>query len=66
MENNLDFKLAEGSPDKSEGFSDKLIWLLKGFVYPLWNRPYYKEAASRCLIKYSGEVIFVISKIPVL
>lgn len=47
MENNLDFKLAEGSPDKSEGFSDKLIWLLKGFVYPLWNRPYYKEAASR-------------------
>jgi hypothetical protein len=47
MEDKMDFELSGGSPDKSEVFSDKLIWLLKGFVYPLWNRPYYKEAASR-------------------
>jgi hypothetical protein len=30
-------------------FVDKLIWLLKGFVYPIWNRPYYQEAAAKSM-----------------
>lgn len=38
------------NPEQPAGptpFLDKLIWLLKGFVYPIWSRPYYREAAKR-------------------
>lgn len=38
------------SPEESPGktsFPDKLLWLLKGFVYPIWSRPYYKESTSK-------------------
>jgi hypothetical protein len=47
MEKDLDFELAEGSPGEPESITDKLIQLLKGFIYPIWDRPYYKEAAER-------------------
>jgi hypothetical protein len=47
METNLDFGQAEQPEGGAERAVDKLIWLLKGFVYPLWNRPFYKEAAKR-------------------
>jgi hypothetical protein len=33
----------------SNTFLDKLLWLLKGFVYPIWSRPYYREAAHKPL-----------------
>jgi hypothetical protein len=23
------------------------VWLAKGFVYPIWSRPYYKEASHK-------------------
>ena len=38
------------SPQESTGtpsFGDKLLWLLKGFIYPIWSRPYYREAAIK-------------------
>ena len=28
-------------------FSEKLVWLFKGFLFPIWNRPYYREAADK-------------------
>lgn len=28
-------------------FLEKLLWLVKGFVYPIWSRPFYKKAASK-------------------
>lgn len=37
----------EGQGTRS--FAEQLTWLLKGFVYPIWSRPFYKEAASRSL-----------------
>jgi len=47
METHLDFGQADLPEEGKERAADKLIWLLKGFVYPLWNRPYYQEAAKR-------------------
>lgn len=47
MDNKLDFNLDEGDQNNREGFSEKLLWLLKGFIYPLWNRDYYKEGTRR-------------------
>lgn len=47
METNLDFGQADQPEGGKERSAEKLIWLLKGFIYPLWNRPYYKEAAKR-------------------
>ncbi len=47
MENKLEFEIAEEKLDKQDSLPEKLIWLLKGFVYPVWNRPYYREAANR-------------------
>jgi len=38
-------------------FLEHLIWLLKGFVYPLWSRPYYKEAASK---KMGAALVFLL------
>ena len=38
--------------DQSQGatnFLDKIIWLLKGFVFPIWSRPYYREAAGKSM-----------------
>lgn len=34
---------------EATGFLQHLIWLLKGFVYPLWSRPFYKQAASKTM-----------------
>ena len=31
------------------GFVDQLIWLLKGFVYPVWSRPFYRDAAKKSM-----------------
>lgn len=39
-------------PDHSQetpSFLDKLVWLLKGYVYPIWSRPYYRKAAGKSL-----------------
>ncbi|MEJ2411987.1 MAG: DUF1189 family protein [Anaerolineales bacterium] len=47
METHLDFGQADLPEEGKEGAADKLIWLLKGFVYPIWNRPYYLEAVMR-------------------
>jgi len=30
-------------------FIDQLIWLLKGFVYPIWSRPFYRDAAKKSM-----------------
>lgn len=27
--------------------SEKFIWLLKGFIFPIWSRPYYREATTK-------------------
>ena len=27
--------------------SEKFIWLLKGFIFPIWSRPYYQEATTK-------------------
>jgi hypothetical protein len=34
---------------RTNSFLDKLTWLFKGFVYPIWNRPYYRDAANKSL-----------------
>lgn len=28
-------------------FLQHIVWLLKGFIYPIWSRPYYKEASHK-------------------
>lgn len=30
-------------------FLQKITWLVKGFVYPIWSRPYYKEAVAKTM-----------------
>jgi hypothetical protein len=38
----------EGQEDqKPSNFLDRLYWLLKGFIYPIWSRPFYREAATK-------------------
>jgi hypothetical protein len=49
MDQEMDFSLDEALEGElpQERFEDKLIWFLKGFIYPLWNRPYYKKATQK-------------------
>lgn len=45
MNFDLDKELTpEGPP---ESFTDKLTWFFKGFIFPLWSRDFYKQAAAR-------------------
>lgn len=40
------------NPDQSQdatSFLGKIIWMLKGFVFPIWSRPYYREAAGKSM-----------------
>jgi len=30
-------------------FLQKLTWLSKGFVFPIWSRPFYREAAGKSM-----------------
>ena len=30
-------------------FIQKLTWLFKGFVFPIWSRPFYKQAAGKSM-----------------
>lgn len=39
---------SDQSQDASS-FLEKTIWLLKGFVFPIWSRPYYREAAGKSM-----------------
>jgi len=32
---------------RSETFLDRIVWLLKGFAFPIWSRPYYRKAAKK-------------------
>lgn len=34
---------------ETSGFLDKIIWLLKGFVFPIWSRPFYRKAAGKSM-----------------
>ena len=34
---------------EASSFLDKIIWLLKGFIFPIWSRPYYREAAGKSM-----------------
>ncbi len=47
MENELNFP--QDDQGEKRTFAEKLNWLFKGFVYPLWSRPFYKEAAGKRL-----------------
>ena len=34
---------------EASSFLDKIVWLLKGFVFPIWSRPYYRKAAGKSM-----------------
>jgi len=33
----------------TNSFLDQIIWLLKGFVFPVWSRPFYWEASKKSM-----------------
>jgi hypothetical protein len=47
----MDYSPPNTPPENQEPttFLQKVTWLFKGFVYPIWSRPYYKEAASKSM-----------------
>ena len=44
----MDNSLVPAAEEKTEsGVLADLVWILKGFIYPIWSRDFYKEATRK-------------------